>query len=370
MNKQKETKKGEKTFNKQFLNRLARARTVDIDIDSFSKRCCYEVREVQKRVLILAGGGGHTSYAYALAQFLHKKVSLSFLVPDGDTLSKERLCKFGEVSFLTKPRGPKTPAHIFAVGLAKAFLGSIKQPFHDFDVVVSTGSNFCVFPAIIAWMRGIPVVNIESEVRFTKATKTARALQPFSTITALWWKEQKRLLKGVVVGPILPKPTIEPQNRGYILVTGGTYGHRLLFDALAESNLRNVVLQTGKVDPTPYKKRHPEWKVITLTPRFDKFLAGAELVVSQFGFTVLEAAVVYRKPVVLVPNPELTTIDRTGGVEDARYLARKINAVMVSEIKTETLLDAIKEARKAKVPTLPNGTEKLANMILALLRQT
>jgi len=325
---------------------------------------------MQGRVLILAGGGGHTGYAYALAQTLHDKVSLSFLVPKGDTLSERRLSRFGKVDFLIKPRGPKTPVPVFAVRLAKAFMDSIGQPYHKFDVVVSTGSNFCVFPAIMAWIRGVPVVNIESEVRFTKATKTARALQLFSAITALWWEEQKRLLRGVVVGPILPKPTVEPRNRGYILVTGGTYGHKLLFDALAESNLRNVVLQTGKVDPAPYKKRHPEWKVITITSRFDELLAGAELVVSQFGFTVLEAAVVYGKPVVVVPNPEFTTIDRSGGVEDARYLATKINAVMVSEIRTETLLDAIKEARKKKVPTLPNGAEKLANMILELLRKT
>jgi UDP-N-acetylglucosamine--N-acetylmuramyl-(pentapeptide) pyrophosphoryl-undecaprenol N-acetylglucosamine transferase len=214
------------------------------------------------------------------------------------------------------------------------------------------------------------VVNIESPVRFSKPSKTARILHPFSAITALHWEEQKRLLKGVVTGPILPKPEIKTDNRGYILVTGGTYGHKLLFNAMTESNMNNVVLQTGPVDPKQYIEKHPEWKVLTFTERFQELLAGAELVVTHFGFTVLEAAVVHRKPVVLVPNPEFTTIDRSGGVEDARYLATKVNAVMVSEIRTERLLDAIKEARKAKVPTLPNGAEKLANMILELLRKT
>ncbi|KPV62968.1 MAG: undecaprenyldiphospho-muramoylpentapeptide beta-N- acetylglucosaminyltransferase [Candidatus Bathyarchaeota archaeon BA2] len=317
---------------------------------------------MQGRVLILAGGGGHTGYAYALAQALYGKVSLSFLVPEGDTLSERRLSRFGKVDFLIKPRGPKTPTPIFAAGLAKAFLGSIKQPFHKFDVVVSTGGNFCVFPTIMAWMRGVPVVNIESSVRFLKPSKTARILQPFSTITALWWKEQKKLLKGVVVGPLLPKPMVKPRNRGYILVTGGTYGHKLLFDALAETNLHNVVLQTGKVDPTPYMEKHPEWKVITATERFHELLAGAGLVVTHFGFTVFEA-LVYKKHIVIVVNPEWT---RTVGAEDAERLARKINAVLVSEMKTETLLDAINEARERKVPILPKGAENLANMIIKL----
>ena len=315
-------------------------------------------------VLILAGGGGHTGYAYALAQALHERVSLSFLVPERDALSERKLHKFGHVKFLIKPRGPTTPIYEFAARLARALIDSIGQVSREFDVVVSTGSNFCITPAIIARIAGIPVVNIESSVRFSKASKTARILQPFSAITALQWEEQRRLLDGVVVGPLLPKPEVKPWEGGYTLVTGGTYGHKLLFDALAESDLHNVVLQTGRVDPTPYVKKHPEWKVITLTERFHELLAGAELVVTHFGSTVLEATV-YGKPVVLVPNPEWT---RTAGIEDAEYLAKKVNAVLISEINLEPLLGAIDEARKRKVPTLSNGAENLANKIIELLK--
>jgi UDP-N-acetylglucosamine--N-acetylmuramyl-(pentapeptide) pyrophosphoryl-undecaprenol N-acetylglucosamine transferase len=328
-------------------------------------RSCWGRSDVQGRVLILAGGGGHTGIAYALAQALHRKVSLSFLAPEGDTLSERRLSKFGKVQFLVKPRGPKTPAHIFAVRLAKALLHSVKLDFHEFDVVVSTGSNFCGPPALLAWMKGVPVVNIESLVRFTKPSKTALVLQPISALTALHWEEQKRLLKGVVVGPTLCKPEIKPWNGGYILVSGGTYGHMLLFDALSQSKLSNVVLQTGRVDPKPYMRRHPEWKVIRFTEKFHELLAGAELVVTHFGGTVLDAAV-YKKPAVLVPNPEWT---RTAGIKDAEYLARKINAVLVSEIDLESLLDAIDEARKRKVPTFPDGTEVLANMLMRLIKE-
>ena len=319
--------------------------------------------ELQGRVLILAGGGGHTGIAYALAQALHKRVFLSFLAPEGDAFSKERLSKFGRVEFLIKPRGPKTPAHIFAVRLTKALMDSARRAFHEFDVVVSTGSNFCVPPAILAWMRGVPVVNIESLVRFTSPSKAARILQPFSTVTALHWEEQRRFMKGIVVGPTLAKPQFKPWNGGYILVSGGTHGHRLLFDTFSESNLNNVVLQTGEINPAPYIKKHPEWKVITLTTRFHELLAGAELVATHSGQTALEAAL-YKKPVVLAPNPEWT---RTAGIADSEYLARKVNAVLVYEINLETILEAMKEARKRKVPTLPNGAENLANIIVKLL---
>ena len=316
-----------------------------------------------KKVLILAGGGGHTGYGYALAQSLNGKASLSFLVPKGDALSHKRLSKFGKVGFLIKSRGARTPTSEFIPNLAMAFLHSYGHISREYDIVVSTGSNFCVPPAFFAWMKGIPLVNIESPVRFTQPSKSAHLLHSFSTVTAIHWDEQQRLFTGgVVVGPILPKPVIKIENKGYTLVAGGTYGHKLLFDAIADSTLRNVVLQTGRIDPTPYAGKHPDWKIVTLTERFDELLAGADVVVTHFGVTVLEA-IVYGKPVVLVPNPEWT---RTAGVEDAKYLARKLNAILVSEITTKTLLDAIDEARGRDVPSLPDGAKRLADIVLKL----
>jgi UDP-N-acetylglucosamine:LPS N-acetylglucosamine transferase len=129
---------------------------------------------------------------------------------------------------------------------------------------------------------------------------------------------------------------------------------------LAESNLHNVVLQTGPVDPSPYLKRHPEWKALTVTDKFHELIANAELVVTHFGVTVLEA-IVYKKPVVLVPNPEWT---RGASMEDAKQLAKKINAVTVFEIEVKALLKAIQEAKKREIPVFQDGAKNLANLIL------
>ena len=314
-------------------------------------------------MLILAGGGGHTGYGYALAQRLYGRANLHFLVPKGDTLSEERLSKFGTVEFLLKPRGAKTPTKEFIPKLAKAFAEAFKKISNEFDAVVSTGSNFCIPPSFFAWMKGIPLINIESSVRFTKASKTALLLQPFSAITALQWEEQKKILKkGVVVGPLLPKPEIEPWNGGYILVTGGTLGHKQLFDAILESKLDNVVLQTGKVNPEPYRKRHPEWKVIEHSTKFYELVAGADVVVTHFGSTILEA-LIYGKPTIIVPNPEWT---RTAGIEDAKRLAEKVNAVLVSEITLDSLLDALKEVKGRTRLKFHDGAQTLADIILKL----
>jgi len=315
-------------------------------------------------VLILAGYGGHVGEAYALAQELQGKVTLSFLVPEGDELSKARLSRFGRVDTLILPREPKTPHHVFIPRLLKAFFQSFRKVTVKYDIVVSLGSNFCIPPALIAWAKRIPVVNVENAVRFVKPAKTTRILQYFSKLTALQWDEQRRILTGVVVGPLVPKPEVKPHDGGYILVTGGTYGHKLLLDTIAESNLHNVVLQTGKISPEPYRKRHPEWKVITVTPNFQELIAGSSLVVTHFGSTVLET-IAYKKHTLLVPP--YTEWTRTASAKDAEYFARKLNYVLVTEITLANLLKGMKEAAKREIPILPDGARNLANKILEII---
>lgn len=320
-----------------------------------------ETISMPKNVLILAGGGGHTGYGYALAQRLKDKTSLHFLVPEGDVLSYKRLSRFGRVNVLLKPRDARTPTRRFIPNLMKAFLDSFKLVSRNYDVVVSTGSNFCIPPALIAWLKNVPLINIESSVRFTKASKTAVILQIFSAVTALQWAEQKSLLKkGTVVGPLLPAPEVEPWNDGYVLVTGGTLGHKSLFDVISKSSLENVVLQTGQVDPEQYRKRHPEWKIIDFSTKFHELVAGADLIITHFGSTALEA-LVYRKPMVMVLNPEWK---RTVGRSDAEIFAEKVNAEFVWNLNLETLLHAIENARKRQMPRFEDGAKNLAERIL------
>ena len=167
---------------------------------------------------------------------------------------------------------------------------------------------------------------------------------------------------GVVVGPLLPKPQIEPWDGDYILVTGGTLGHKGLFDVISESTLGNVVMQTGRVDPEPYIKAHPSWKIIPFSTEFHELVAGAKLVITHFGSTALEA-LVYRKPTVMVLNPEWK---RTVGKSDAEIFARKINAAFIWDLNLEDLLSAADAAEHRETPNLEDGAEGLADIILNL----
>ena len=313
-------------------------------------------------VVITASGGGHTGYAVALAQHLVGRAEMLFIIPRGDAWTRSKVERMGRVVEVTKARRPNQPLATAVPGLVRAFFESLGAVPRGATAFVSSGSNHSVPPALAAWLKGVPVVNLESSVRFTSLSSSFRALKRFARLNVLQWEEQLELCPdGVVVGPLYEKPLYEPRDEGYVLVTGGTYGHRQLFDAVSRLGIENVVLQTGRVDPEPYRKRHPGWRVFRFDPDFQRWIAGASIVVTHLGKTVIDSALSYGKPTVIVPNPEWRL---TAGWRDAEILAEKLNAVLVREISPEAIEEAIREARRRSPRRYRNGAEELARILL------
>ncbi len=313
-------------------------------------------------ITITASGGGHTGYAVALAQHMQGKAEMLFIVPRGDRWTRSKVEPYGKVVEVTKARHPNQPLLSAIPGLIRAMIESLGAVPRTSRVLVSSGSNHSVPPAYAAKIKGIPVVNIESSVRFTSLSSSFRAIARIAKLNILQWEEQRELFPdGIVVGPLYEKPMYEPRDEGYILVTGGTYGHRQLFEAIDKLDLDNVVLQTGRVDPELYRKKHPSWKIFDFDPDFQRWIAGASVVVTHLGKTVIDSALTYGKPTVIVPNPEWRL---TAGWKDAEFLAKKLNAVLVKEISPHSIADAVEEARKRKPPRYENGAEKLAKILL------
>ena len=315
------------------------------------------------KVILLAGGGGHTGYAYSLAQHLSGKCDLEAFYPQNDELSDKRLSKFAETKPLVLPRGPKTGMGPFVKGLARSFLQSSKLLKGKY-VIVSTGNNFCIPPSLISWTKSNPIVSLEASVRFVGPSKTANILRRFAKVTALHWEEQKKIFpNGEVFGPIIAEPAVEPHNGGYVLVTGGTYGHSGLIQSLDSLDLENVVVQSGPHNLEKLKEKHPTWKIFSWSDKFHEILAGADVVVTASGSTVLESALVYKKPTIISYNPEWT---RTAKYEDILMLSKKVNGVLLEKFSHETLMDAIEKARKQKPPEIKSGASKLSERILEL----
>jgi len=321
-----------------------------------------DVVDKKRRVLILAAGGGHTGSAVILAGKMRDSAELSFLVPKDDSLSIRRLEPFGHVRTLTKPRHPTTPAWRFFLRFIVALLEAFRAVPGDADAVVSLGQNFSIPPCLVAWVKGVPVVSLETRVRLTKPSRTAALLRHIARFTALQWDEQLDGLDGIVVGPIIPEKRFKPEKGGYLLVTAGTYGHEELFDAVSESGFERVVLQTGMVDGKRYSRKHPKWTVLDYTDDMEELIAGAETVVCPPGATPVEAAA-YGKPVVIVGYPRWT---KAADLEDTEIFADKIGAPLVLEITAENIEAAIDEAKEKERPDLVDGAEIFSEVILSI----
>lgn len=315
------------------------------------------------RIGITASGGGHTGYAVSIAQRLKGRAEMAFFVPEGDSWTASKVERYGPVIEIRKPRGPNEGFGKLLLGMSRAALQSLFR-VRGIDVLVSSGSNHSVAPALAAWARRIPVVNIESSVRFTRPSSTAKHLARFSKITALQWEEQLKILPtGRVFGPLYELPEHEARDDGYVLVTAGTYGFRRLFDAVAGLDLDKVVLQTGRVDPREYVSRRPGWIVFDYDPEFSRWIARASLVISHLGKTVIDAALTYRKPVMVVPNPEWRL---TAGAEDAKILAEKLGICYQEDLSPEALREAIDRCRRRRPREHPDGSARLAEAVLDL----
>jgi UDP-N-acetylglucosamine--N-acetylmuramyl-(pentapeptide) pyrophosphoryl-undecaprenol N-acetylglucosamine transferase len=314
-------------------------------------------------VVITAAGGGHTGRALALAERLAGSVELAFIIVKGDEWSRKKLSKYGKIFEIPRVRAPNEH---FVKGIYRALLQLpvLTRLFAKIKpcVLVSTGAGIGVSAGLAAKILKIPIYNIESIVRFIKPSMSARLLRPLSKVTVLHWEEQLRIHpSGRVYGPIFEKPKYKPWKGDYILVTGGTHGFKKLFDIISRIGWKNVVIQTGRVNPEPYRRSHPEWIVFRFDPDFGRWLSGASLVITHFGQTVIDSVLTYRKPTVIVYNREWRTAASLG---DARMLSRKLGAPLVEDLSLSSLLRAIEMAREAEIKEYPDGASRLANEIL------
>jgi len=241
------------------------------------------------------------------------------------------------------------------------------------DVVVCTGSNHSLFAALAARLAGVPVVCLEAADRVATRSRTPALLHDYLGVpVALHWPLQRRLYRrGVVVGPVYPRPPrleggeppggVEP---GYVLVLTGSVGNPRLVRLLLRTGLERVVLQTGRLTPPGLVARlRPGWRVFRFTERLWLWTRWASVVVSHQGLGVVEAALGYGKPVVVAYNPDLYM---TSGWEDSKLLAGLLNGVAVhlGRASPRDLEEAVMAAAERRPPRFPWGGEALAELVL------
>lgn len=318
------------------------------------------------RVLITASGGGHTAYAIAVGLRLRGMADLIFVVRRGDELSKARIRRLlgagVEIIETLEGRGPFDPFYKMIPGLSISFMRLLSRKSLDADVALCTGHNHSIPPCIVSWLQGSHVVSLEDVVRFTTRGRAVNALSGISSFVALQWPEQRALYdRGLLVGPVYEDPLYEPWDGDYILVTGGTYGHKPLFDALLKAGITGVVLQAGERLYERYASVRG-WRVLRYTVDLHRLIAGARIVVTHQGVTAVTAALGYGKPVVIVYNPEFRL---AAGPRDALMLGRKLGAPVVLDPSPEKIVGALERAKTPRRVSV-KGADMLAKAITSL----
>lgn len=316
--------------------------------------------------LIVAGYGGHAGYAYAISSELVKhNVQLDILLPRRYEYLEKKFANLGKIIYITLPRRPLEPIYKGVHRWFMTTIESISLSRNEYDFIFSAGSNFSISPSIfLKVFRNVYLFTLEDVNRFSRPSKSVKLLKSFGGIVFLHWEEQLSLYQdGIVVGPVFEPRLYEPIDEGYVLVTLGTLGSREVFDTVVKLNLDKLVIQTGDLDPTPYAAINPNWIVFKYTDDMHRWLAKASVVVTHPGTTAVTARLAYNKPVVLIYTKRHAPLYPMSDVEE---LTRKLNAIFVSEINTERLLDALNEAKKLEKPKVKIGSVEASKLMLDL----
>lgn len=323
-----------------------------------------------ERILLVAGGGGHTGHAYIFSQFLKRYFKLSFIIPRGDTYSRIKLRDLGEIYEAVKPFQPTEPYTTNIYKIVEAFIDVLHIPIQEYKLVICFGSNHCIAPIIYARIKGVKTLLVESPMRIVSQSRAYKYLKYFADYIFVSWNEQLKYYppeKTVVIGPYYEKAKHPPRNEGYILVLTGTHGFPELVEEILKLPLEKAVIQTGRDDPEKYRRRKPEWVFFDYDPDLGRWISGAEIVVSHLGRTIIDSIYTYCKPVVIVPNPRWI---RGVTIKDAVELARKTRSIIT--VADKLGIEHIEKAIKNKpyieelCTNTINGAEKASEIILRI----
>ena len=180
---------------------------------------------------------------------------------------------------------------------------------------------------------------------------------------------------------------LDPQKRT-ILVTGGSLGAGTLNKSI-EKHLPEIltqdvqlIWQTGKFYYNGIIERlgvdyHPNVRILEFLNKMDLAYATADVIISRAGAGTIAELCLIKKPVILVPSPNVAEDHQT---KNAMALVKNNAAILINDRSAEDTLVAealklLKDKSKAEMLTeniglmaLPNADEIIANEVLKLIK--
>ena len=246
-------------------------------------------------------------------------------------------------------------------------------------IVFSKGGYVALPVVSAAKSLKIPIVAHESDLSMGLANRLSK--NKCSCICTTFEQTAKHIgKKGVYTGsPIsikinnIQKPDT---NKPILLVTGGSLGSRAINQVVWNSinelcKTFYVIHQVGKDNLNPNIK-NADYKQIEFAGDLASLIKQADIVVSRAGSNTIFELATYHKPMLLIPLPKGAS--RGDQMDNAKYfeslgyarvlLQENLNTQsLVTELNT-LLTNKQKYISTLKNANLPNGTEKILNMIL------
>ena len=322
----------------------------------------------QYRIIISGGGtGGHIFPAISIANTFRKRFPDAEILFVGaeDRMEMEKVPAAG-YKIVGLPVSGFDRAHLFnnikVLNRLRKSLGMAKKTIRDFrpDIAVGVG-GYASGPTL--WMaasQGIPTL-IQEQNSYAGVTNKLLAKKASKICVAYdgmekFFPADKIVITGNPVRQDLEEATdkkeealaffgLSPEKKT-ILVVGGSLGARTInrsiqgdLDKLFASDVQ-VIWQTGRYyysEATKHLKAYrgmPIWCSDFIT-RMDYAYSAADLIISRAGASSISELCLLKKPVILVPSPNVAEDHQT---KNALALANKDAAIMVADKDAEQQL--------------------------------
>lgn len=322
------------------------------------------------KVIISGGGtGGHIFPAIAIANAIKKRWDNAEILFVGamDRMEMERVPAAGYKIIGLPVAGFDRKHMLKNIGVAIQLLKSIymaNKVIADFkpDVAIGVG-GYASGPTLrTAAAKGIPTIiqeqnsypGVTNKMLANKAVKICVAYEGLEK----YFPKEKIVLTG---NPCRQDLTISEANRKKgieffqldpekksILMTGGSLGAKTLNDSIIaafpkieQSNDVQIIWQCGKYYYDDIKQRQEGGKfpsnirLYDFISRMDYAYSVADLIISRAGAGSISEFCLLRKPVILVPSPNVAEDHQT---KNAKALAEKGAAILIADVDAPSSL--------------------------------
>lgn len=178
------------------------------------------------------------------------------------------------------------------------------------DLVLTAGSFVAVPVVWAAWLRRVPLVAHQQDLLLGLANKMIAPLAKRMTVV---FPEQTKFFdksKAVVIGnPVQPTASLADHPRHSILITGGGLGARGLNNFVSQFipeltknyEVHHILGEKNWDQRLELSDYYPYKFVFTEMPGL---LAGADIIISRAGMSLISEAAVLKKALILIPIPD------------------------------------------------------------------